>query len=298
MMLSLLGVPMAAVNAAVKTYMVTFADADGKTVLQSGLVEYGATPIYGGATPTKAPNAQYTYMFGGWSPAVVPVTGEATYTAKYVPYLRSHTVTFVDENGAFLYDRSIPYGQMPRDNGPTPAKAPNAQYTYTFAGWSPSFVPVTGPVTYTAKYVPYLRSHMVTFVDEDGSFLYDRSIPYGQMPRDNGPTPMKAPDAQYTYTFAGWSPSFVPVTGPVTYAATYASAANPTSMLDKLNAAIAIGNYSGNGPTTVKVDGVDYVFTTKNNNYNGNVNMECTINGKVYVLYRTNKGVITGITVK
>ena len=59
-------------------YDVTFTDENGK-VLQSGKVEYGTTPAYKGATPTKAEDENYTYEFIGWTPELDKVTGDMVY---------------------------------------------------------------------------------------------------------------------------------------------------------------------------------------------------------------------------
>ena len=64
------------------TYTITFANWDGAT-LQSSQVEEGTLPEYTGATPIRPDDEQYTYVFDGWTPAIVVATADATYTATY-----------------------------------------------------------------------------------------------------------------------------------------------------------------------------------------------------------------------
>ena len=63
-------------------YTVLFLDEDG-TELDRQTVDYGSTPTYQGETPTKESDEQYSYTFAGWSPRIVAVTKDATYTATY-----------------------------------------------------------------------------------------------------------------------------------------------------------------------------------------------------------------------
>ena len=67
-------------------YTITFVNEDG-TELQSGEVLLGKTPEYTGETPTKAHTDHYEYTFAGWDPEIVPVTGDATYTAVFTESL-------------------------------------------------------------------------------------------------------------------------------------------------------------------------------------------------------------------
>ena len=67
----------------IKTFTVTWKNADG-TILETDTdVPYGTTPTYDGVTPTKATDATYSYSFNGWSSAVGPISGNTTYTATY-----------------------------------------------------------------------------------------------------------------------------------------------------------------------------------------------------------------------
>ena len=128
-----------------KTYTITWKNDDGSIIDQTE-VPYGQMPTH--SIPTKPDTEQYTYTFAGWSPEVVLVTGNATYTATYTSELRKYTITFLDEDGNILCEDEWEYGSMPSCEEPT--KAADEEYTYTFAGWSPEVVVVTGNATYTA----------------------------------------------------------------------------------------------------------------------------------------------------
>ena len=178
------------------TYTIKFVNDDG-TVLQSGLIEYGETPAYTGETPTKASTAQYTYTFAGWTPEIAAVTGDATYTATYSKTVNKYTVKFVNEDGTVLQSSEVEYGETPAYTGETPTKAATAQYTYTFAGWTPEITAVTGDATYTAAFESNIRSYNVTFT-VNGETYAERTFEVGAA--------VIAPE--YTvpegYTFSGW----------------------------------------------------------------------------------------------
>ncbi|MBP5658727.1 MAG: hypothetical protein J6W89_01770, partial [Paludibacteraceae bacterium] len=212
----------ASFTSTVKEYKITWKDGDGKT-LKTDKVAYGDTPAYTGTTPVKEGDAQYSYTFKGWDKTIVAVTDDATYTAQFSQSVNKYTITFKNEDGTKLEAKQWEYGTTP--TCAAPEKATTAQYTYEFAGWTPIVKTVTEDATYTATFTSHLRSYAVKFLNEDGSVFEEGVWDYGCLPLISE-EPTKAATAQYTYTFAGWTPAITNVTGAATYTATYTSVVN------------------------------------------------------------------------
>ena len=247
----------------VNKYTITWVDGDGNTLLTEE-VAYGDTPAYTGNTPTKTATDEYTYEFNNtWSPAIVPVTGDATYTALFTETgitPSTYTVTFMDDEGNVLFYEIYSYGETP-DPSYEVGKESDAQYDYTFTGWSPALGPVTGDATYTATFTRTIRSYTITFVNEDGTTLYSEVLEYGQMPEYEGETPTKAADDKYTYTFSGWTPEIVAVAGTATYTATYTAEEKIGSGIDAADNAAPATKVMENGILYIIRSGQKYTST-------------------------------------
>ena len=247
----------------VNKYTITWVDGDGN-ILSTEQVAYGDTPAYTGNTPTKTATDEYTYEFNNsWSPAIVPVTGDATYTALFTETgitPSTYIVTFMDDEGNVLFYEMYSYGQTP-DPSYEVGKESDAQYDYTFAGWSPALGPVTGDVTYTATFTATVRSYTISFVNDDGTTLYEQVLEYGQMPEYVGDVPTKQDDELYTYTFSGWSPEIEVVAGTATYTATYTAELKIGSGISAADSAAPATKVMENGILYIIRSGQKYTST-------------------------------------
>ena len=201
-----------------RSYTIRFVDEDG-TELDSQVLEYGAEPVYQGAAPTKAATAQYSYSFAGWNPEISSVVGDQTYTATYQSATRSYLIKFLNGDGTVLDQAEVEYGQTPA-TALIPTKASTVDKDFTFDHWDPAIASVTGEATYTPVFRESARAYTITFQYEDGTVIESVDVAYGTIPQCAF-TPEKASTAQYSYSFSGWDPTPVEVTGEATYVAQF-----------------------------------------------------------------------------
>ena len=98
------------IHLVIRGYTVTWLNYDNSE-LGTTTVQYGATPSYDGETPTKPEDANNTYTFSGWTPAVAPVTGDVTYTAQFDETPKQH------QHDGITFDKWTSDNSLPTEAG-------------------------------------------------------------------------------------------------------------------------------------------------------------------------------------
>ncbi|MEE0950964.1 MAG: InlB B-repeat-containing protein [Paludibacteraceae bacterium] len=134
-----------------------------------------------------------------WTTTVNNDNQEVIHTATWTPI--EYTITW--KNGeTVLEEEKVAYGTKPEYNGEDPTKAADAQYTYTFKGWDPEVVAVTGDATYTATFTQTAQTYTVVFDANGGAgAMESQSFTYGE-------EAMALTANTFTrtgYTFAEWN---------------------------------------------------------------------------------------------
>ncbi len=206
-----------------KTFTIRFL-VDG-AVKQSDVLRYGATPAWNSANPTKEADAQYTYAFAGWDPAIAIVTAAQDYNAKWDLTLNRYTVSFnANGHGTAPASQLVGYGQL------VPEPSALSETGWTFGGWYKEAScanawrfaedQVTGTTELFAKWT--VNKHNLawnanggTITSADGTYT-SGLVAFG--------TEIVAPQVERTgWNFIGWNPS-VAATMPdedVTYVANW-----------------------------------------------------------------------------
>lgn len=146
----------AAYTASPREYTVEWQNDDG-SLIERVTLRYGEVPQH--ASPEKEGNAQYSYLFEGWTPEPVVVSGDAVYKAVFTELLNTYSVTWKNEDGTVLeVDEDVAYGTLPSFDSEAPTKAEDEQYTYEHDGWEPAVSEVSGNAVYTAVFKQVKKS--------------------------------------------------------------------------------------------------------------------------------------------
>lgn len=221
-----------------KSYTVTW-NANGGTVSPASTTKTHGSALGTLPTPTRASTAEYSYTFAGWFTAAsdgtqisstTTVTRNVTYYAHWTATKRSYTATFNGNGGSTPSPSSIT-----KEYNAALGTLPTCTRTgYTFLGWytassggtkiSTTTV-VTKDITYYAQWS--INSYTLTFNPNGGTVTptskdLEYNSAYGTLP-----TPTRASNAEYTYTFAGW---YTAATGGTQVTATTKMAAKDTTV--------------------------------------------------------------------
>lgn len=97
-------------TATLNKYTITFMS-EG-SVLSAELWEYGKTPIYRGKIPTKTDDEKYTYTFNGWSPDIVSVVADATYSATFTATEKPEAINAIFDDSTSKPTKFIENGNI------------------------------------------------------------------------------------------------------------------------------------------------------------------------------------------
>lgn len=264
----------------IKTFTTTTANSTGGTAsVNKSSVEYGGSAIWT-ATPSTG------YNFSKWSngsttnPLTVSnITANTHITPVFV--LKSYTITWNPNGGSVSPTSTTKTHGSTLGTLPTPTRAADVQYTYTFKGWFTAATggtqvsastTVTRNVTYYAQWTATPRSYTATFNGNGGGTPSPSTITktYGS---ELGTLPTCS---RTGYTFLGWYTassdgmkisSATKITGTVTYYAQWSinsytltynvnggNAVSPTSK------SVQYGSAYGTLPTPTKSSDAEYTY--------------------------------------
>ena len=264
----------------IKTFTTTTANSTGGTAsVNKSSVEYGGSAIWT-ATPSTG------YNFSKWSNSstanpltVSNITANTHITPVFV--LKSYTVTWNPNGGSVSPTSTTKTHGSTLGTLPTPTRAADVQYTYTFKGWFTATTggtqisastTVTGNVTYYAQWTATPRSYTATFNGNGGGTPSPSTITktYGS---ELGTLPTCS---RTGYTFLGWYTassggtkisSTTKITGTVTYYAqwsinsyTLTYNVNGGNAVSPASKSVQYGSAYGTLPTPTKFSDAEYTY--------------------------------------
>ena len=217
-----------------KRFTITWKDWEGEPIMtidKDGVesehysVTYGTMAEFFGTNPTREKDADSTYNFTGWKPALGPVTQDVTYTATFKGEQRKYTIIFQNEGGLEIERQFLTHNEVPVcENMPTKVGH--------ILQWSPAIGKVVADATYVANWLEEPPTkYEIRFVDYDGRVLKSDSVEVGSMPTPPAYPSNKPETKENTYTCSSWDAEVVAVTEAATYTAVYTPTAKTFTVI-------------------------------------------------------------------
>lgn len=184
----------------------------------------------------------------------------AAYKARYsyIDFTADHTssVIYFYNGSTLITQQTVLDGGDATYTGTTPTKTQDAQYTYSFSGWSreddntvdaDALQKVTVDRNVYACYTGTLRKYSVYYVrstnDGGGTLQTINNVDYGTViaasSRYTGSTPTTTQGDATDYPFVGWEPARATVTGNTTFTAKFRSPIDVSEISDDWDTIIA-----------------------------------------------------------
>lgn len=175
----------------------------------------------------KTPFFAKLILWGSVSLSVVTagtITLSATGATRITNPELKYSCKFYNYDNTFLYSCKVAPTHNAVYNGPMPERADTLHSRYIFKGWDKTLENITEDVTFHALFQEKKKDYLVSFVNYDGSLLYETYVEAGDVPHYVGDTPTKNINDSYVYTFAGWDKILTQTYENTVYTATFEKA--------------------------------------------------------------------------
>ena len=202
------------------TYSVTWKNYDGTVLEVDSDLFTGDMPCFYGFEPYKPDDTQYSYQFIGWSPEVVPVNGDATYTALFSSTLVNAKIIF-DLNGGSTTSSAEPiyrpdirasyfFFDLTKENYNFRGWSHNEEKIFDFKGNQLANLEIEETMVFKAIYMQDVYLTINKNIDQGGTVVGDGIYDYNSQV-DLTATPKPG------YSFTGWYMNNIQISNLPTY---------------------------------------------------------------------------------
>ncbi|MCQ2740411.1 MAG: DUF6273 domain-containing protein, partial [bacterium] len=173
----------------------------------------GTDAVYQGPVPYKPPvdfgNYTEYFEFAYWDHSLKNITEPTIF--KPVFNIRDYKIKFYNYDGTLLYETTAKKGEDVEYKGNIPTKESDGDLNFEFSCWDKPLTNISNDMIYVAQFSCANLFKKCTFINYDGSLLYETFVENGQNVKYLGDEPFKegiiTDKTKSGYVFTGWDKS-------------------------------------------------------------------------------------------